>query len=157
MQNENIQGIVNSYLNGLKIMYNKQVDLALIYVSNKLSWIRKNQIVDFHNIIKLKAANKFKTQFLEEKTITSQDNRSKILYNFAIGIYTKTVGMPWYPLNYSKDTLFLGLSFGRDSSGICVGCSQMFDAAGRGMQLIISQISDKKEKINILVKMKLLN
>ena len=146
MKNENIQGIVNSYLNGLNIMYNKQVDLALIYIGNKLSWIRNNQIVDFHNIIKLRAANKFKTQFLEEKTINSQDNRSKILYNFAIGIYTKTIGMPWYPLNYSKETLFLGLSFGRDSNGICVGCSQMFDAAGRGMQLIISQITDKNRK-----------
>lgn len=146
MKKENIQGIVNSYLNGLNEMYNKQIDLAIIYVSDKLSWIRNNEMVDFHNIIKLRAANKFKTQFLEEKTINSRDNRSKILYNFAVGIYTKTVGMPWYPLNYSKETLFLGLSFGRDSNGVCVGCSQMFDAAGRGMQLIISQISDKKRK-----------
>ncbi len=146
MQNKNIDGIIDFYEKGLKKMYDNQIDLSLIYISNSLSFIRNNPEVDFHNIIKLRAANKFKTQFLEEKTITSQDNRSKILYNFAIGIYTKTVGMPWYPLNYSKETLFLGLSFGRDSNGICVGCSQMFDAAGRGMQLIISQISDKKRK-----------
>lgn len=146
MQNQDIDGVIDFYEKGLKRMYDKQVDLSLIYISNKLSFIRNNPKVDFHNIIKLKAANKFKTQFLEEKTITSRDNKSKILYNFAIGIYTKTVGMPWYPLNYSKETLFLGLSFGRDSNGICVGCSQMFDAAGRGMQLIISQISDKKRK-----------
>lgn len=146
MQNKNIYGIIDFYEKGLKRMYDNQVDLSLIYISNNLSFIRNNTEVDFHSIIKLRAANKFKTQFLEEKTITSQDNRSKILYNFAIGIYTKTVGMPWYPINYSKETLFLGLSFGRDSNGICVGCSQMFDAAGRGMQLIISQISDKKRK-----------
>lgn len=146
MEYENIQGIVDSYLNALNIMYQKQVDLALIYIGNNLSWIRNNEEVDFHNIIKLNAANKYKTQFLEEKTITSKDNRSKILYNFAVAIYTKTIGMPWYPLNYSKETLFLGLSFGRDSKGICVGCSQMFDAAGRGLQLVISQISDKKRK-----------
>lgn len=146
MDKKGIYGIVDSYLNALNIAYQKQIDMVLIYVGNNLSWLRNNEEVDFHNIIKLKAANKFKTQFLEEKTIISKDNKSKILFNFAIGIYTKTVGMPWYPTNYSKDTLFLGLSFGRDSNGINVGCSQMFDAAGRGMQLIISQISDKKRK-----------
>lgn len=146
MNRKGISGIVDAYLNALNISYQKQIDIALIYIGNNLSWLRNNEEVDFHNIIKLKAANKFKTQFLEEKTIVSKDNRSKILFNFAIGIYTKTVGMPWYPTNYSKDTLFLGLSFGKDANGINVGCSQMFDAAGRGMQLIISQISDKKRK-----------
>ena len=54
--------------------------------------------------------------------------------------------MPWYPEKYSKDTLFLGISFGVNSDGIHVGCSQMFDGAGRGMQLIISQVSDKHRK-----------
>lgn len=146
MQNKSIEGIIDFYEKGLKRMYDNQIDLSLIYISNNLSFIRNNEEIDFHNIIKLKVANKFKTQFLEEKTIISQDNRSKILYNFAIGIYTKTVGMPWYPSKYSKETIFLGMSFGRDSNGICVGCSQMFDAAGRGMKLIISQISDKKRK-----------
>ncbi len=146
MSKAGIQGIIKSYLNACDIIYKNGADLVLIYISNNLAFIRKNEEIDFHNNIKLRAANKYKTQFLEEKTITSNDNRSKILYNFAIGIYTKTVGMPWYPAIYSKNTLFLGMSFGRDSNGICVGCSQMFDAAGRGMQLIISQVSDKKRK-----------
>ena len=149
MMGKDIKSIVDFYIRGLNKMYNeKQVDLALIYVSKRLAWIRNNEELDFHNIIKLKSANKYKTQFLEESTILSNDNKSKILFNFAIGIYTKTIGMPWYPLNYSKETLFLGLSFGRDSKGITVGCSQMFDGSGRGMQLIISQISEKKTRKN---------
>lgn len=144
-----IHQVVDAYIRGLDKMYKeKQIDLALIYVSNNLSWIRNNNEINFHDAIKLKAANKFKTQFLEESTLDSRDNRSKILYNFAIGIYTKTIGMPWYPSRYSKDTLYLGISFGKDSNGITVGCSQMFDGAGRGMQLIISQISEKKTRKN---------
>ena len=149
IRGKNINTIVDLYIRGLDKMYKeKQVDLALIYVSNNMSWIRNNEEINFHNIIKVRASNRYKTQFLEEKTIDSSDNRSKILLNFSIGIYTKTIGMPWYPLNYSKNTLFLGLSFGRDAKGITVGCSQMFDGAGRGMQLIVSQISEKRTRKN---------
>lgn len=149
LANIDINQIVELYGRGLDKMYKeKQVDLALIYISDKMAWIRNNEELDFHNIIKVRSSNRFKTQFLEERTIDSSDNRCKILLNFAIGIYTKTIGMPWYPLNYSKNTLFLGLSFGRDARGITVGCSQMFDGAGRGMQLIVSQISEKKTRKN---------
>lgn len=147
------QVIVPFYMRGLEKMYKeRQIDIAVIYIGESLKGIRTDGDYDFHNTIKLLSANKYKTQLLEEKTIKSSDNRSKILLNFAIGLYTKTIGMPWYPQNYSKDTLFLGICFGRDSQGINVGCSQMFDGAGRGMQLIISQVSDKKRKNQYLNK-----
>lgn len=148
-----MQVIVPFYMRGLEKMYKeRQIDIAVIYIGESLKGIRTDGDYDFHNMIKLFSANKYKTQLLEEKTIKSSDNRSKILLNFAIGLYTKTIGMPWYPQNYSKDTLFLGICFGRDSQGITVGCSQMFDGAGRGMQLIISQVSDKKRKNQYLNK-----
>lgn len=148
-----MQVIVPFYMRGLEKMYKeRQIDIAVIYIGESLKGIRTDGDYDFHNMIKLFSANKYKTQLLEEKTIKSSDNRSKILLNFAIGLYTKTIGMPWYPQDYSKDTLFLGICFGRDSQGITVGCSQMFDGAGRGMQLIISQVSDKKRKNQYLNK-----
>ena len=129
---------------GIEKMYNeRQIDIALIYVGDNFKNYRTSDGKDLHDIIKLTCANRYKTQFLEEKTINSIDNINKKILNLAIGIYTKTIGMSWYPDVYSKDTLFLGISFGVDSEGINVGCSQMFDGAGRGMQLIISQVSDK--------------
>lgn len=129
-----------------KLYDERNVDIVLIYIPEQLSIYRKDGEFDLHDSIKLLCSNKYKTQFLEESSIDSQDDLNKKIFNLAMGIYTKTVGMSWYPKNYSKDTLFLGMSFGRDSSGITVGCSQMFDGAGRGMQLIISQISDKQRK-----------
>lgn len=150
---KSMKEIVGFYNRGLNILFNdKQVDLALIYFSDKMSSIKEKDGIDFHAAIKLTSANKYKTQFLEEKTIVSKDNLSKILYNLSTAIYTKTIGMPWYPKRYQRDTLFLGMSFGCDSKGITVGCSQMFDGAGRGMQLIISQVSDKKRKNQYLNK-----
>jgi len=134
-------------LRGIKKLYDERnVDIVLIYISNKLVSFRTQNDSDLHDIIKLECANKYKTQFLEEKTIDSSDDINKKIYNLAIGIFTKTVGMSWYPKNYSKETLFLGMSFGKDVNGITVGCSQMFDGAGRGMQLIISQMTDKHRK-----------
>jgi len=150
---KNIDDAVASYSRGLKKMYDeKQIDLALIYFSNNMAELKDKDGIDFHNALKVASANRYKTQFLEEKTIMSRDNKSKILFNLSTAIYTKTIGMPWYPKNYSKDTLFLGMSFGCDANGITVGCSQMFDGAGRGMQLIVSQISDKKKKNQYLSK-----
>ena len=134
-------------LRGIQKMYNdKQIDIALIFIGNNLQRFRVAGEKDLHDYIKLHCMNKYKTQFIEETTLNSADNINKKLFNLAIGIYTKTIGMPWYPEKYSKDTLFLGISFGINSDGIHVGCSQMFDGAGRGMQLIISQVSDKHRK-----------
>ncbi len=134
-------------MRGIKKLYDeKQVDIVIIYISNKLASYRTKEDFDLHDNIKLLCSNKYKTQFIEEKSIKSVDDINKKIYNLAIGIYTKTVGMSWYPKEYSKDTLFLGMSFGKEKKGITVGCSQMFDGAGRGMQLIISKISDKHRK-----------
>lgn len=140
-------------LRGIKKMYDEhQIDIALIYIGNNLIQYRSKDDLDLHDIIKLECANRYKTQFLEENTLKSTDNINKRLLNLAIGIYTKTVGMPWYPETYSKDTLFLGISFGKTANGITVGCSQMFDGAGRGMQLIISKVTDKHKKNQYLTK-----
>lgn len=140
-------------MRGIKKMYDeKQIDIALVYIGNGFKKYRSDGEKDLHDYIKLLCANKYKTQFLEENTLYSSDNINKKILNLAVGIFTKTIGMPWYPENYSKNTLFLGLSFGVDSKGINVGCSQMFDGAGRGMQLIISQVTDKHKKNQFLSK-----
>lgn len=143
----NFEVFAQMCVRGISKMYNeKQIDVALIYIGNNFKKFRTDGTKDLHDYIKLLCVNRYKTQFLEEGTLKSSDNINKKLLNLAIGLYTKTIGMSWYPEHYSKDTLFLGISFGVDSNGINVGCSQMFDGAGRGMQLIISKVTDKHRK-----------
>lgn len=149
--NKDFDSIFSFFMRGLDKFYREmQVDIVLIYFNNKMDFLKSHNSIDFHNKLKLEAANKYLTQFLSQATIESKDNESKILYNLSIAIYTKTIGMPWYPQTYCKGTLFLGMSFGYDSNGIIVGCSQMFDSSGRGMQLVVSQISDKNRKNQFL-------
>lgn len=140
-------------IRGIDKMYKEnQIDLALIFIGNNLSRFRTDNDFDLHDYIKVNCANKYKTQFLEEKTIESSDDINKRILNLSIALFTKTIGMPWYPKDYSKNTLFLGISFGRNSKGITVGCSQMFDGSGRGLQLIVSKIADKGRKNQYLSK-----
>lgn len=143
----NLKSFADFCLRGIKKLYNeKNVDIVLVYIPNNFDCFKQENNLDLHNLIKLKCTNKYKTQFLEEKTIDSTDDINKKVFNLAMGIFTKTIGMPWYPKQYSKNTLFLGMSFGIDSNGVVVGCSQMFDGAGRGMKLIVSEVSDKHKK-----------
>lgn len=143
----NFEVFAQMCVRGIAKMYNeKQIDIALIYIGDNFIKFRTEDDKDLHDYIKLHCVNRFKTQFLEEFTLKSSDNINKKLFNLAIGLYTKTIGMSWHPEHYSKNTLFLGISFGVDSNGINVGCSQMFDGAGRGMQLIISKVTDKHRK-----------
>lgn len=130
--------------------YENNVDLVLLYIPSAFSKFKHEENFDLHDYIKLHCANKFKTQLLEERSIDLPDDINKRIFNLSVAIFTKTIGMPWYPKNYSKDTLFLGMSFGVDAKGVVVGCSQMFDGAGRGMQLIVSQVSDKHRKNQFL-------
>lgn len=128
-------------------------DIVLIFIPSKLSAYRNNGYKDLHDQIKLICANKYKTQFLEEETINSKDSLNKRIFNLATGLYTKTIGIPWYPETYDKDTIYVGMGFAMNStSGITVGCSQLFDGAGRGLQLIVTPISDKKKKNQYLTR-----
>ncbi len=134
------------WINGF---YNdNQVDLVIIFFNNEMKNFRKVENVDFHDYIKFKCLNKYKTQIIEESTLYSKDDINKKLFNFALGIYTKTIGISWKPLEFSNDNFYLGMSFGITEKGIHVGCSQLFDGAGRGMQLLVSPIENKNARKN---------
>lgn len=133
---------INGYYN------DNQVDLVIIFFSNEMENFRKVENVDFHDYIKFKCLNKYKTQIIEESTLYSSDDINKKLFNFALGIYTKTIGISWKPLEFNNDNFYLGMSFGITDKGIHVGCSQLFDGAGRGMQLLVSPIENKNVRKN---------
>ena len=133
-----------------KIYQENQVDIVVIYAGKDFESKRNDGGFDLHDYVKVHCADSFKTQFLKEETIDSADDINKILFNFSVAIYTKTIGMPWKPSFFSNNSLFLGMSFGINSQGINVGCSQMFDGAGQGLKLIVSQIEDKKRRNQFL-------
>lgn len=141
----------NFIMRGIK-RFLKGYDILLIYIPNELKALRNFDNVDLHDFIKLNCANLIKTQFLEEETLDSSDDENKKIFNLAMGIYTKSIGIPWRPKNYKNDTIFIGMSFGVNSKGVTVGCSQIFDGSGQGMKFIVSEISDKKRKNQYLSK-----
>lgn len=126
----------------------KHVDLVIIFFNEEMEKFKRVSNIDFHDYIKFKCLNKFKTQFIEESTLFSYDDINKKLFNFALGIYTKTIGIPWRPLDFYTDNFYLGMSFGITDKGIHVGCSQLFDGAGRGLQLLVSPIENKNTRKN---------
>lgn len=135
-----------------KYYYQNQMDIILIYLSDSYNCYKKDGDYDLHDKLKLMCLNKYKTQFLEESSIDSKDSIAKRIYNLALGIYTKTIGIPWYPFTYQRNTIYIGMSFGISMNGICIGCSQMFDSMGRGMQLIVSKVTNKFKKNQFLNK-----
>lgn len=133
---------INGYYN------DNQVDLVIVFFNNEMENFRKVGNIDFHDYIKFKCLNKYKTQIIEESTLYSTDDINKKLFNLALGIYTKTIGISWKPLEFNNDNFYLGMSFGITDKGIYVGCSQLFDGAGRGMQLLVSPIENKNVRKN---------
>lgn len=138
-------------IRGIRKLYQDyQPDIVLVYAGKEFESKRNHDDFDLHDYVKVKCANSFKTQFLKEETIDSADDINKILFNFSVAIFTKTIGMPWKPSFFSSNSLFLGMSFGINNEGINVGCSQMFDGAGQGLKLIVSQIEDKRRRNQFL-------
>lgn len=145
----NQNDLLTYLLKWIKDYYNdNQLDLVIIFFSDEMAKFRKVENIDFHDYIKFRCLNKYKTQIIEEGTLHSNDDINKKLFNFSLGIYTKTIGISWKPLEFDNNNFYLGMSFGITDKGIHVGCSQLFDGAGRGMQLLVSPIENKNVRRN---------
>lgn len=144
LKNMTALDVAKFFINTAKKIYdNRKADLVIIYIGSKLLNFKEKDNFNLHDYVKLHCLNAYLTQFIEEETIMSFNTRVDSLFNLAVAIYTKTVGVPWIPNKYDTKTLYVGIGFGINSEGIHVGCSQIFDGAGRGMQLIVSNVSDK--------------
>lgn len=122
-------------------------DLYLVFFPNELEKFRTVDGVDFHDRLKFKCLSSYKTQLIDEKkTFKANLDKGKTLFNLSVAIYTKTIGMPWKPLEYNPNKFFLGMAFGQSKNGINLSCSQLFDGAGRGMKLLVSPVSNKCQK-----------
>jgi len=129
-----------------KVYESRHPDIVLFFFTDAMSKYRSSLDYDFHDALKNRLLNTYKTQILEESTFLSKDDINKVLFNLATALYTKTIGMPWQPKLYDKTKFFLGMSFGYTSDGIVVSCSQLFDGAGRGLKLLASPVEKKCRK-----------
>ena len=144
--NYSFNDMINWIMLSCESLYKKQANIILIFFSKEMEKFRFDNGNDFHDAVKHESFNKYKTQIIEEDTLLSNDDINKKLFNFSIALYTKIIGIPWNLYEFNKDNFYVGMSFGKDSKGICIGCSQLFDSGGRGLQLIASPVTDKYTK-----------
>jgi len=138
--------LLNQMLRWVKLTYDqKNPDVVVIFFAKEMEKYRSGSF-DFHDALKAKLLNSYKTQIVEEGTLDSSDEKNKIYLNFALALYTKTIGMPWTPAKFERDKFFLGMTFGANKAGMNISCSQLFDGAGRGLMLLTAPVSDKRDK-----------
>lgn len=119
-------------------------------IPNQLSKMRelKNENVyfDLHDSIKIYCAGKgIVTQIIEEKSVHTNSDMAKIMWGLSTAIYAKAIGKLWKPKLTRYNTAYIGLSYVqsiKNKEKISIGCSQLFDSEGNGMELYLRPLKD---------------
>lgn len=127
-----------------------EFDVLVIYIPNQLSKMRelKNENVyfDLHDSLKIYCAGKgIVTQIIEERSVHTNSDMAKIMWGLSTAIYTKAVGKLWKPKMTRYGTAYIGLSYVqsiKNNEKISIGCSQLFDSEGNGMELYLRPLKD---------------
>lgn len=127
-----------------------EFDVLVIYIPNQLSKMRelKNENVyfDLHDSLKIYCAGKgIVTQIIEERSVHTNSDMAKIMWGLSTAIYAKTIGKLWKPKMTRYDTAYIGLSYVqsiKNNEKISIGCSQLFDSEGNGMELYLRPLKD---------------
>lgn len=127
-----------------------EFDVLVIYIPNQLSKMRelKNENVyfDLHDSLKIYCAGKgIVTQIIEERSVHTKNDMAKIMWGLSTAIYAKAIGKLWKPRITRYDTAYIGLSYVqsiKNDEKISIGCSQLFDSEGNGMELYLRPLKD---------------
>lgn len=127
-----------------------EFDVLVIYIPNQLSKMRelKNENVyfDLHDSLKIYCAGKgIVTQIIEERSVHTNSDMAKIMWGLSTAIYIKAIGKLWKPKITRYDTAYIGLSYVqsiKNNEKISIGCSQLFDSEGNGMELYLRPLKD---------------
>lgn len=121
-------------------------DILVIYIPKSFSKFRNAISIspdfDLHDALKLYATDKGVTiQFIEERSLDSSD-LCKVLWGLSTALYAKaSMGVLWQPKEIQQNTAYIGISYALSKEkGICIGCSQLFDATGTGMRMLLRKI-----------------
>ena len=119
-------------------------DLVVVYIPKSFNMFREDAAgagdFNLHDAIKLYAMDKgVKVQFIEERSVRASD-QCKVMWGLSTSIYAKANGILWQPSEVQDNTAFIGVSYATSSSGINIGCSQLFDSTGAGMRMLMRKI-----------------
>jgi hypothetical protein len=70
---------------------------------------------------------------------------AKIMWGLSTAIYAKAIGKLWKPKLTRHNTAYIGLSYVqsiKNNEKISIGCSQLFDSEGNGMELYLRPLKD---------------
>lgn len=100
---------------------------------------------DLHDYVKAHCAQKaIRTQFLREATL-SKKLQCEVLWWLAQAIYVKSQRTPFVLDTDDPETVFVGIGYGtskENGSGVVLGCSHIYDAAGQGLRYQVSRIQN---------------
>lgn len=100
---------------------------------------------DLHDYVKAYCAQKaIRTQFLREATL-SKNLQCEVLWWLAQALYVKSQRTPYVLDTDDPETVFVGIGYGmsrQNSSGVVLGCSHIYDAAGQGLRYQVSRIQN---------------
>lgn len=127
-----------------------EFDVLIIYIPKQLEKMRevKNETVyfDLHDSLKIYCAGKgIVTQIIEERSVHTNNDMAKIIWGLSTALYTKGIGRLWKPEKARYDTAYVGLSYVqsiKNNEKISIGCSQLFDSEGNGMQLYLRPLKN---------------
>jgi NAD-dependent SIR2 family protein deacetylase len=142
---ESLANILKEKINFLSL--NRQdFSILVIYIPKSFEQFRLGGTDDdfnLHDAIKLYALDKeIKVQFVEEKSLNAYEP-CKVMWALSASIYAKDGGVLWRPETLNTDTAFVGIGYALSKErGLTVGCSQLFDAAGTGLRLLLRKIKD---------------
>lgn len=124
------------------------VDVALIFIPQ--TWVSFETVeeetlrLDLHDFVKAYSAQRgVRTQFLREETLL-KGHQCEVLWWLAQAIYVKSLRTPFVLDTDDPETVFVGIGYGYSratlGSGVVLGCSHIYDAAGQGLRYRLSRI-----------------
>jgi NAD-dependent SIR2 family protein deacetylase len=126
------------------------VDVVLVFVPQ--TW-KPYEVVedvtvrlDLHDFVKAHGAqNAVRTQLLREETLLKRQ-QCEIFWWLAQALYVKSLRTPFVLDTDDPETVFVGIGYGyaktKRGSGVVLGCSHIYDAAGQGLRYQLSKIQN---------------
>ena len=126
------------------------VDVIVIFIpSNWKSYETlddEHTYFDLHDYVKAHCVQKgVRTQLLRQETV-NKGHQCEVLWWISQALYVKSLRTPFVLDTTDVGTVFVGIGYGfskrSGQSGVVLGCSHIYDAAGQGLRYQLSKISD---------------
>ena len=124
------------------------VDVVIIFIPSnwKLYEVLDDEKThfDLHDYVKAHCIQKgVRTQLLRQETV-NKGHQCEVLWWISQALYVKSLRTPFVLDTTDSGTVFVGIGYGfakrSSQSGVVLGCSHIYDAAGQGLRYQLSKI-----------------